>query len=87
MNPEEYDRVLRNNASWTVREELPTVRAPAFVMHRPECMAPTQGPELALALPNAELAVFQGKGLMPYVGFADDEVAVMKEFLGKVFPR
>ena len=85
MSPDEYARLLRKHGTWNVRDELPAVTVPTLVMQRPASLPPTQGPELASTIPNAQLVIFEGQGFMPYVGFQDDEVEVVKGFLREAF--
>ncbi|MBI2913790.1 MAG: alpha/beta fold hydrolase [Chloroflexi bacterium] len=55
---------------WNVWEELPRVRCPALVLHRPDNPLVPEGTieRVAAAIPHAQLALFEGNSPTPYVG-------------------
>lgn len=67
-----------------VRDDLPKVRAPAFVVHRERdrTMRVSGARELAALLPEAELVVLPGDNHLPWHGDGDAVLRVLAPFLG-----
>jgi class 3 adenylate cyclase/pimeloyl-ACP methyl ester carboxylesterase len=63
---------------------LPSVTTPALVMHRRQLSVVNYAAarELAAALPNARLVLFEGASLSPYVGDLNSVLRTMGEFVG-----
>lgn len=69
---------------WNVWEELPRVLCPTLVLHRPEMPVIPVGiiERVAAAIPNAQLALFEGSSTAPYVGDWRAIVRTIVSFMG-----
>lgn len=67
-----------------VWEELPRVRCPTLVLHRPDNPLMLAGTveRVAAAIPNAQLALFEGSSTVPYLGDWRAIVRTIAGFLG-----
>ena len=72
-----------------VRPLLPSVRAPALVLHRRDdrAMPFAQGRELAASLPDARLVALDGDAHPPWIGDSDAVVRAVRAFLDERDPR
>lgn len=66
------------------REELPDVQCPTLVMHRPDLplLPPGSVEELTAAIPQAQLALFEGESTAPYIGDWRAIIRAQADFLG-----
>ena len=67
-----------------VWDELPRVRCPTLVLHRPEMslLPPGTAERVAASIPDAQLALFDGNSSAPYVGDWRAIVRTISGFLG-----
>jgi class 3 adenylate cyclase len=67
-----------------VSERLQDVRCPTLVMQRRDALIPNLAvaQRLAANIPNAELVVFEGSALLPWVGNLDEVVQTTERFFG-----
>lgn len=65
-------------------DELPRVRCPTLVLHRPELslLPPGSVEQIVASIPDARLALFEGASSAPYVGDWRAVVRTEAEFLG-----
>jgi DNA-binding CsgD family transcriptional regulator/pimeloyl-ACP methyl ester carboxylesterase len=74
---------------WNVWEELPQVRCPTLVLHRPEMKLIPAGmtERIVAAIPNAQLAFLEGGSAAPYIGDWRAVVRAIYDFMGMAPPR
>lgn len=71
-----------------VRDQLPLVRCPTLVLHRPAMplLPPGTAEWVAATIPNAQLALFEGASTAPYIGDWRAITRTIGAFLGAEFP-
>jgi len=90
IDPERFFENLANHAAFDAREDLPNVRCPTLVFHRPAFVGShvDVAKGLAARMPNARLLLVEGESVAPFIGdtkaildacasfLAEDEAAV-----------
>ena len=71
------------NAEVDVRSVLPSIRAPALVIHRRDdgCLPVEGGSFIASLIPGAKYVELEGKDHLPFVGAQDEILDEIEEFL------
>lgn len=67
-----------------VSDELADIKCPTLVMQRRDTVLPPMDAarQIAAGIPNAELAIFEGSALLPWVGNMDEIIRATERFLG-----
>jgi class 3 adenylate cyclase len=87
-SPRRVIEALELDGQIDVREVLPTVQAPTLVIHRREDVWPVSGAEwITEHLPDARLALLDGKDHWPWVADTDSVADEIEEFItGRLAP-
>ena len=83
MTPELLGEITDAIPDYDVTGLLPQVKSPTLVLHRRQCPFPDMDSvqRLASEIPGAQLAVLEGKSLIPFLGDTDALIQVIDEFL------
>jgi pimeloyl-ACP methyl ester carboxylesterase len=80
IDPDRFFENLANHAAFDAREDLPSVRCPTLVLHRPAFVGSNVdvAKGLAARMPNARLVLCEGESVAPFIG---DSAAVLDSAL------
>ncbi|HML97349.1 MAG TPA: adenylate/guanylate cyclase domain-containing protein [Tepidiformaceae bacterium] len=83
IDPEAFFENLAGHAAFDAREDLPNVRVPALIMHRPAFVGShldvARG--LAARMPDARLVVAEGESVVPFIGNTARVLSAIESFL------
>lgn len=74
---------LANHAAFDARDDLPNVKCPVLVLHRPEFIGSSVdvAKGLAARMPNARLVLVEGQSVVPFIGDSSAVVQAALAFL------
>jgi class 3 adenylate cyclase len=89
VTPEDADRLIAATRSFDVSDSLPQVRCPTLVLHRRDLhwLDIDLSRDLASRIPDARLAVVDGRSPLPSAGDTTMATRFIAEFLGLAPPR
>jgi class 3 adenylate cyclase len=89
VTPEDADRLIAASRSFDVSDSLPQVRCPTLVLHRRDLhwLDLDLSRDLASRIPDARLAVVDGRSPLPSAGDTTMATRFIAEFLGLAPPR
>jgi len=85
IDPDRFFENLANHQAFDAREDLPNVRCPALIFHRPAFVGSHVDVAKGLAgqIPNARLQLVPGESVAPFIGGSEEILSTALAFLAE----